>query len=795
MIWFTLRSVWRSWRTQLSITMINLIGLALGLAGCLLVTAYVLDEIDYDRFHTNANRIVLLQQFDNAPSSGGQFATDLKSRFATIEQAVRLTRANLLMTTPALARYEPQVFFADSSLFGVFSYRLAVGNPNTALREQYGVVLSDAMARHYFPNQNPLGQLIKCGPKATLHVTGVLAPTPANTHLRPDFLVNYANANELLGFDVTTNYWGGSDTYTYLLLAPNAQPADLASQLPAYVKSLGDPNAAIWKMALVPLRDLYLRTNLFAQNRLTYVYTFALVALLILGLAVFNYINLATARAMARAKEVGIRKALGSSVPQLWRQFLGEAALAVGVSLWLALLFTALLTPLLNEIAGKDLSVLALVTPVRLLAFALGIGALVLLAGSYPAFVLARYQPVVVLRGQATEQGTRGAALRQSLVVGQFAVSVGMIVATLVVYAQLHYVQQTNVGYQRAQVLTLDLRDAPNEAKEQFKRQVETLAGVRSATRAFGLPGSGAAIGGKLVSEFVPKGAQTGSIRRLTVDADFLKTFGIRLLEGRNFDRNRAADKTTFLVNRAAMRYFGWTTIAGKRTGYYNFVYDPNSAGGYKELPQVGEVVGLVDDYNHADLKRTVEPMIYSLAEGWESQMAVGLQAGNLPQTIQQIERTWKSQFPDRPFTYTFLDDSFNKTYQSDLRTGQVFGGFALLALLISGLGLFGLATFSTARRTKEIGVRKVLGASVGSIVALLSKDFLKLVLIAILIASPLAWWAMNQWLGTFAYKIQIEWWVFALSGTLAIAIALATVSFQSIKAALMNPVNSLRAE
>jgi putative ABC transport system permease protein len=445
MLFFTLRSIWRGWRAHLSPTLINLTGLALGLAGCLLVTAYVLDELDYDRYHTNADRLVLLQQFESTPTSGGKFATDLKARFAPVEQAVRLTRANLLMASQAFSRYEPNVFFADSSLFSVFSFRLTAGDPRTALRERDGVVLSAELAGQYFPGQNPLGQTLRCGPKATpLHVTGVLAPTPSNTHLRPDLLIGYARANDLVGYDVTTNYWGGGDTRTYLLLSETTTPATLAAQLPAYVKSLGDPNAAIWKMALVPLRDLYLRTNLIAQNRLTYVYTFALVALLILGLAVFNYINLTTARALTRAKEVGVRKSLGAHKGQLWGQFLTEAGLAVGVALLLGTLLAALMMPLLNTLAGKALSVTALITPGRVAAFGLGTLALVLVAGTYPAWLLTRYQPVAALRGAVSEPGRGQSWLRQGLVVGQFAVSVGMVVATLVVYTQLRYVQQTS---------------------------------------------------------------------------------------------------------------------------------------------------------------------------------------------------------------------------------------------------------------------------------------------------------------------------------------------------------------
>ncbi len=794
-----LRSAWRNWRTNRTLTVINLTGLALGLAGCMLVTAYVLDELDYDQFHTNANRMVLFQQFENSPASGGQFAADLKARFAQIEQTTRLTRANLLLTSPALARHEPAVYFADSTLFQVFSFRLAAGNPQTALREQDGVVISDKMARAYFPNQNPLGQPLRCGPKTMLRVVGILAPVPANSHLRPDFLLPYSQANVLVGYDVTTNYWGGNDTQTYLLLAPNAHPAEVVRQLPAYVKSLGDPNAAIWKLALVPLPDLYLRTNLIAPNRLTYVYIFGLVAALILGLALFNYINLATARAAFRAKEVGVRKALGSSVGQLWGQFLAEAALTVGVALVLAVGLAWLALPVLNQVADKNLSVAALLTPGRGVLLGLALVAVVLLAGSYPAWVLARPNPVLVLRGQGAVPVGPGAwgglTLRRGLVVGQFAVSVGLVVATLVVGAQLHYVQHTNLGYTREQVLTLDLRDAPNEAKAQFKQRVESLAGVRAVSRSFGLPGSGAAMGAKLVSEFVPKVSQNSGMQRLPIDADFLKTFNIRLLAGRTFNPHRPADKTAFLINRAALRYFGWKTIAGKQTGYYTFAADPTGAGGYKEVPQRGEVIGLIDDYHHADLKRTVEPMLYTLAEGWEGQLAVSLRGGNVAATVGQVARTWKALFPGQPFAYQFLDDAFTETYQSDARTGQVFGAFAALALLISALGLFGLVTFTAQRRTKEIGIRKVLGASVGSVVALLSREFLTLVLLAVLVASPLAWWAMNQWLSTFAYKTPLNGWLFVLAAAIALAVTLLTVSFQSLRAALANPVDSLRNE
>ena len=785
---------WRNALTHKVATLINVAGLVLGLLSGLLIWAYVSDELAYDRFHQNADRIVLFQQNENSPTSGGKFATDFKSRFTQVTDAVRLTRLKPLVASRQIAFYEPNFWLADSSIFNVFTLPLIKGNPRTALTEQYSVVLAQTTARKYFGNANPMGQLLRLNNKVTLHVTGVLGELPSTSHLKLDFLVPYMNANELAGYDVTTNYWGGGDTWTYLLLAPGTAVSDLQAQFPTYIKQLNDPNAGVWKLNLVPLTDLYLRTNLVATNRLQYVYVFSLVALLILGLACFNYVNLATARATGRAKEVGVRKVLGSSFGQLWGQFMGETGGVLLVAVLLAVLTTWLILPVFNRLADKQLSFQLLFTGTRLVWLGAGLVIVALLAGSYPAFILSSSRPVAALKGNSTRTGKRS-WVRQTLIVGQFTVSVVMIVATFVVYYQLQFLRTKDVGYQREQVLTMDLRDATNESKEYFKQQVLTLPGVESATRAFGLPGSSSVRGEKLVSDYVPKGSPTGGINRLTTDGDYLKTFGIKLLEGRNLDPNRRADRGAFLVNQAAMKFFGWTTSKGKMTGYYTYAYDPNQPGVYREVPQRGEVIGVIEDYNYANLKQSMAPLLITLNDGWEGQLAVRLRGDRILATIQQLHQRWQAQFPDKPFEYEFLDDSFNHTYQTEARTGQVFGWFATLAIFISCLGLFGLAAFTAEQRTREIGIRKVLGASVSSVVSLLSKDFLKLILIAILLASPIAWYAMHRWLGDFAYKITIEWWIFVLSGLLVVGIALLTVGFQSIKAALMNPVKSLRSE
>ncbi|GAB3314528.1 hypothetical protein GCM10027299_02740 [Larkinella ripae] len=516
--------------------------------------------------------------------------------------------------------------------------------------------------------------------------------------------------------------------------------------------------------------------------------------MLILGLACFNYVNLATARATRRAKEVGVRKVMGSSPGQLWAQFLGETGIILLVAVFVAAVATWLMLPLFNAVSGKQLSLQTLLTGRQLGGLTAGLLVVTLLAGSYPAFVLSSFRPAVALKGRSGAVGGRF-WLRQILVVSQFAVSVVMIVATLVVFYQLRFIQTKNLGYQREQVLTMDLRDGSNEAKEQFKQQVTRLPGVEAATRAFGLPGSNFVRGEKLVSEYVPKGAQTGTINRLTADGDYLKTFGIKLLTGRPLDPNRPADKGAFLINQSALKYFGWKTIEGKQTGYYSYAYDPAQPGVYREVPQRGEVVGVIEDYNYGSLKQSVAPLLISLNDGWEGQLALRLRADRIPATLPQLQKLWQTQFPDKPFVYAFLDDTFNRTYQSETRTGQVFGWFAALAILISGLGLFGLATFTAEQRTKEIGIRKLLGASVASVLGLLSRDFLKLVLVAILIASPVAYYGMNRWLQDFAYKITLDWWIFALAGVFAVGIAVVTVSYQSLKAALSNPVNSLKRE
>jgi len=787
----------RNVRKRRFYALLNVGGLSLGLTVCLLITLYVRNEFRYDAHHEKAGRVVLLQQFEGGSASGAAFAPALKAGLSGVEDAARLAPVTALLTQGPVSYYEPRFYFADSSVFNVLTVPLVAGNPAHALSLPYGLVLSEKMARKYFGNQNPLGKVLQFGEGQSLYVTGVMRDWPDNGHVTADFLCNFRNAEQLLGksADVTT-YWGGS-SLTYLLLSPGTRPADVQAQLPGFAKSTGDPNAGVWKLNLIPLRDIYLRYQLDgrvkAQNAVQYVYLFSAVAAFILVLACFNYINLASARAATRAKEVGVRKSLGASRAQLVGQFLGESAVFTTLAFALAVGLAHLSLPAFNRLAGVQLSLDGLVSPGVAVAVVGGLLGLTLVTGGYPALVLSAFRPVAVLKN-LLPRGAGNASFRQVLVVVQFSVSVTMIVATLVVLNQLDYIQHKDLGYRQEQVLTLSFGgDVPAAQKERFRQAVAGMASVQAATLSSSLPGAGAVGQEKLLEELVPPGEPVGGMQHLYADAHFLRTFGIRLVAGRNLDPDRPSDAQAFLINRAALDFLRWKTIEGKTLGYYTWQYSPD--GRYQAVPRRGEVVGVIEDYHQADLKSRIAPLMITLDPGWASQLAVKIVPGAVPSAVAAIEARWKGLFPGKPFGYGFMDQTFERTYRNEIRTGQVLGLFAALAILISCLGLLGLAAFTAEQRTKEIGIRKVLGASSTGIVALLSKDFLRPVALALVVALPLAAWLMNGWLANFAYRVPLQPMPFVLAGAGALLVALLTVSLQAAKAASADPVKSLRSE
>lgn len=580
---------------------------------------------------------------------------------------------------------------------------------------------------------------------------------------------------------------------TYLLLKQGTDPSVIKSQFPQYIKSLNDANAAgVWKLDMIPLQELYLGTNFLSNKPITYVYIFSAAALFVLLLASFNYINLSTARANTRTREVGIRKVLGSSIQQLRIQFMLETLVFVIFSTVTAVLFVVLLLPVFNDFSGKELRLENFLHVSNFLIAVLFILTLSIIAGIYPAFLLSSFNPAHVLKG-GLYQGPRRIIFRRVLIGTQFFISIIMVLATIIVFSQLKYINNKKLGYNRAGIITLDLKGAEVNTKLLFKQKVMQLSPVASATIAYGLPGSNILQGQKLVSDYVPKDAKNASIMRLTTDEDYLKTFNIILKAGRLLDPARPADKEAFLINESAKKYFGWDDINGKMTGYYTFQYKQD--GSYSEIPIRGEVVGVIEDYHHANLKSSIEPMIISLNEGNESQMAIRFRNGNTGLAIEQVRGEWNKIFPGKPFDYTFMEDQFTKTYSEEYKTGKVFALFAILTIIISCLGIIGLVTYSTERRRKEIGIRKLLGASVLGIFRLLSLEYIVLILLSSAIAIPLAAIGMKYWLAEFSYRIEVGFHIYLLASISLVIISFILVAIQATKVAFANPVNSLRTE
>ncbi len=791
---------WRNLTRNKTNTVINVVGLAIGLAACLLLLTYLQNELNYDAFHANADRIARVTmeysaegQVGHAAQTGTKVAPELVRNFPEIEAAVRLIPGQATVRVGDQTFSEKGVLYADSALFSIFSFPLLTGNPKQALAGPNLVVLSQATAAKYFGTQNPVGKALTVnlgGPAdKQFTVTGVVANCPANSQIRYDLIASFTTLRA-----AKTEEWWSANYGTYLLLRSPGAIAALQKKLKPFMQTkVGETQMSggdYLTYNLEPIRDVHLRSSvggIFEPNGdLTYVSILGIISLLILLIACVNYVNLATARAVERAQEVGVRKVMGAERGQLFGQFMGESLLVVGASLGLGLGLAGLLLPLFNQLSDKNFSVTTWLTPGWGLAI-LGIGVVVsLVAGGYPAWVLARFQPMRALQGRLP---VGGSALRRGLIVFQFAITAFLMVSTLVVRNQLDFIQTKKLGYDRDRVLVLPANEQVATKIRILKSEFKQNANVAQVSMAYESP---VFVGGgySMHRPDMPKG-QDKMVTGLPIDEDFVKATGLRLVAGTDLiiddvDRTTRAgvdslDRFRFVLNESGAKALGWSPqeAIGKPLGVNG---------------RAGVVKAVVGDFHFSSLRQQIGPMVL-FPEAGGNVLLVKLGSGPLAETLTALERTWKQLLPSRPFEYRFMDEEFNQLYASEQRTGRIFSVFAFLSIFLGCLGLFGLSAYTTAQRTKEIGVRKVLGASVGSIVALLSKDFLKLVLIAFFIVAPLAWYAMHQWLQDFAYRVDVAWWVFALAGTLAVGIALLTVSFQSVKAALMNPVKSLRSE
>jgi putative ABC transport system permease protein len=804
-----LKIAWRNLRKHSFYSFLNIFGLSLGLASCLLITLYVVEELSYDRFFENADRIYRIDadiKF-GGPEMKLAVASDpmgftLKRDYPQVEAVTRLReRGSYLVRRSENADNltESFVVFADSTFFDVFSIPLLAGDPKAALIEPNTLVLSERDAEKYFGKESPIGRTLLLDNEQTYRVTGVMQNIPSNSHISSlNMLLSMATLEES-----SENSWGSHNFNTYVVLREGVDYRAFEKNFETMLKKYVAPwvqsimgatmedlekSGNYLRYSLMPLTDIHLHSDRVAElgvnGNIQYVSIFSIVAIFLLLIACVNFMNLATARSANRAREVGVRKALGSERSSLVSQFLTESMLLSYISLGLALVLAFLTIPLFNQLAAKEISIPVSSVPFWLILVLMG-AVVGILAGSYPAFFLSGFKTIKVLKGTLATEG-KGGYLRNTLVVFQFMISVMLIIGTLVIYRQLNYIQSKSLGYNKEQVLIIDNGNALGTQKEAFRQEMLALPNVESITNSHFLPTPSSRSDSPLFPEGEMMQDKAVSMQYWRVDEDYAKTLGLKILKGRFFSRDFPSDSTAIVLNEEAVRMLGYADPIGKRVVTFGDIQTKEKV--------FYTIIGVVQNFHYESLRKNIGALNMTLGRDG-GMFAVRLKTDDVLNSISKAEVTWKQMAPGQPFEYRFMNQDFDSTYRAEQRVGRIFITFALLSILIGCLGLFGLAAFTAERRTKEIGVRKVLGASVGNIATMLSRDFLKLVLIAILIATPVAWYGMKQWLADFAYKTDLQWWVFALAGVLAIAIALLTVSFQSIKAALMNPVKSLRSE
>ncbi|MEO5595260.1 MAG: ABC transporter permease [Chitinophagaceae bacterium] len=775
-------------------SLINIAGLSVGMAACFLIYQYVNFETGYDTFHSKADRIYRVVTDVTTPSETDKIgittapiAIGLKKDFPEVEDAVRLARDEFLVQKGNVKFQEKNTVLADSTLFKIFDFPLVSGNKKTALTEPMSIILSQTAAKKYFGDTNPLGQQLQLtGAAINATVTGIMKDIPANSQIQADMFVSMSSWKPIYGYPTSDSEWTNHNYYTYLLLKPHADAKALEARLPAFMERHHGEEAKKLQMqdylSLEPFRDVYLKSKRdgFVTGSINNVYIFSVIALFILIIACINFINLTTARSAERAKEVGIRKVAGAGRFQLAKQFIGESVIICLVAFLLAVLLCFMLLPLFNQLAGKEISNSILNTPLQLLMLFVISVAIGILAGIYPSLVLSSYKPVNVLKGRFST-GNTGMLLRKSLVVFQFTISVILIAGTIIVYRQLSYMRNQELGFSKDQVMVINTNFDKN--KDHFKKSLASITGVLSTSYSSSVPGSWHTSAYSSVQNKAGETQKT-NLDLYFVDFDFIKQYNLKIVAGRAFSKDFLTDTTqAMVINETAARSLGYSL--------------PKDAVGrdFDQWGRKGKIIGVLKDFHYHSLQENIKPLTMRIEPGGYGLISIKMSAANLPATIKAVESKWNQAIPNRPFDFYFLDDFLYKQYKTEDNFGNLFLNFAVLAIFISCLGLLGLASYSTIQRTKEIGVRKVLGASVTGIVQLLSKDFLKLVLIAIVIATPVSWLVMNKWLQTFAYKTSLSLWIFFSAGVLAIIVAVSIVSFQAIKAALANPVKSLRTE
>ena len=798
------KTAWRNLVKNKTFSFVNIAGLSIGISVCFIILLYVQNELSFDRFNKNADRIVRV--VFQANINGGKInesnvmppvAQAMKSDYPEVQDATRIRVYGAPKVT-----YKDKVFkddelaFVDPNFFSIFTLPLIEGNAKTALQQPHTIVISKALAKKYFGNENPIGKTLSFDNNESYKVTGLIDKVPANSHFHFDLFASMSGWDE-----AKSDSWMGSNYFTYLLLKRGYAYKKLEAKLPAMVEKYMGPQ--IQKemgislsqfrtkgnrlgFALQPLTSIHLYSHsnyeLDAPGNAMYVYIFGAIAIFMLLIACINFINLSTASASKRAKEVGVRKVIGSGKSQLIFQFLAESALLVFIALLISVILIQLALPEFNNISGGNL---VFDFNVKIISGLIALGLIVsIIAGIYPAFFLSSFKPIAVLKGKFSGNN-KSFGLRSGLVVFQFCISVGLIIATIVVWQQMKFIQNKNLGYNKEQVLTIPNSYLLGKNEPVYKQELLNDPHIVNAT----------------VSSYKPAGPSSGSnalaypegrdheimkTQEYHVDEQYIPTFDMKIASGRNFSKEFATDSTAMIINETAAKAFGW----GTGTAIGKTIIRENSFRG-TNVPF--HVIGVVKDFNFQSLHQAVSPLLMVLDSDYG--LIFKVKTTDIKGLLATMKNHWNKFNTGEPFTFNFMDDLYNKTYSAEQKTGTILNIFALLTILVACLGLFGLATYTAEKRTKEIGIRKVLGASVAQVTKMLSKEFLKLVFIACIIAFPLSYWAMNKWLQSFAYRINVSWWMFVVAGFAALLIALVTVSFQAIKASIANPVDSLRTE
>jgi putative ABC transport system permease protein len=797
----------RNLRGQRLYSAINIIGLAVGITCVLFILFYVQHELRYDRYHEKADRIYRLavsirmggNELERA-IVGAPTAQAMIDDFPEVEDAVRLkTGGNWYIRYGDKTYKETDFIFADANVLDIFSIPLLEGDPQTALKESNTLIISQTAAKKYFGSDDPVGKTLNLDNSIDFQVTGVFQDIPSYSHFHWSFIGSMVSVEKRLVME-----WTSLDVYTYLLLGEGADPDALEAKFPAMVEKYCDQefktftgkvyaqlkeSGTKWEYFLQPLTSIHLHSNLGFElepnSDIKYIYIFSTIALFCLLIASINFVNLSTARSAKRAREVGIRKVVGSARSQLIVQFITESVLMSVAALFVALVLVRFLQPAFHSLIGREIDIHFLSHPFQILILAAIIVFVGIIAGIYPAFVLSSFKPVSVLK-QQMKGGSRTHWLRSALVVFQFLTSIVLIIGTLIIHNQMRYIQNKDLGFQKDQVLVVQDAFILGQKIEAFKEELKQNPDVVSATITSYLP----VLSNRRVRSIFPEGQkeQKGfiAVQAWRADHDFIKTFNMNILQGRDFSREYSTDSTAAIINETAADMLGWDNPIGKRIG----VVGSSKSGKY----QYFTIIGVVKNFHFDSMRETIMPLALYLEPSSEF-LAVRLQLDNVSEEIEYIRKLWDKYLPGYPFAFSFLDDRFENMYKSELRSGQILNIFSALAVIISCLGLFGLSAYMAEQRTKEIGIRKVLGASVPEILLLLSKEYCRLVLIGFLMAAPLSYFVMRNWLQDFAYRTSIDIWPFVISVALALLISFVTVSYYASRLALSSPAESLRYE